>query len=60
GDPLTQSWSGIGTLQGDAGWRRTSDDGIALRDSRGVGRRVAEVALTLKRGRLQEGSGHPR
>lgn len=35
GDPLTQSWSGIGTLQGDAGWRRTSDDGIALRDSRG-------------------------
>jgi len=51
GDPLTQSPFGIGSLQGDAGWRRTSGDEIALQNSRGVGKRVAEVALTLKHGR---------
>jgi len=50
GDPLTQSSFGIGVLQGDAGWRRTSGDEIALQDSKGVGKRVAEVALALKRG----------
>lgn len=60
GDPLTQSWSGIGTLQGGRGWRRTSGDETALQNSRGVGRRVAEIALTLKRGSSEGGSDHPR
>jgi multimeric flavodoxin WrbA len=50
GDPLTQASFGIGSLQGDAGWRRTSGDEIALQNSRSVGKRVAEIALALKRG----------
>lgn len=50
GDPRTQSWFGIGTLQGDEGWRRTSGDEIAIKNSEGVGRRVAEIALALTRG----------
>jgi len=50
GDPLTQASFGVGALQGDAGWRRTSGDEIALQGARNVGKRVAEVALTLKRG----------
>jgi len=49
GDPLTQASFGIGVLQGDAGWRRTSGDEIALQNSKGVGKRVAEVTLALKR-----------
>jgi len=48
GHPLTQASFGIGVLQGDAGWRRSSGDEIALQNSKGVGRRVAEVALALK------------
>jgi len=58
GDPLTQSSFGIGVLQGDAGWRKTSADEIALQNSRGVGKRVAEVAQALKRGSSQGGAHH--
>jgi len=50
GDPLTQASFGIGSLQGDSGWRRTSGDEIALQSTRSVGKRVAEVASALKRG----------
>jgi multimeric flavodoxin WrbA len=50
GDLLTQASFGIGSLQGDTGWRRTSGDELALQNSRSVGKHVAEVALALKRG----------
>ena len=48
GDPLTTGYFGIATLQGDEGWRRAEDDAIAVTNARGVGRRVAEVALALR------------
>ena len=48
GDPLTDSTFGIGSLQADKGWRRTSEDDLALQGSRNVGKRVAEIALALK------------
>jgi hypothetical protein len=35
-------------LQGDKGWRRASGDALALKNARGVGRRVAEVARALR------------
>ena len=34
-------------LQGDEGWRRATGDALALKNARGVGRRVAEVAGAL-------------
>ena len=48
GDPLTTGHFGIASLQGDEGWRRARDDAVAIANARGVGRRVAEVALALK------------
>jgi len=48
GDPLTSGHFGIASLQGDEGWRRAEGDAIAMADARGVGRRVAEVALALR------------
>ncbi|MBS7652850.1 MAG: flavodoxin family protein [Candidatus Bathyarchaeia archaeon] len=57
-DPLTIGQFGIGTLQGDAGWRGIKEDKIALSNARGVGRRVARIALAIKLGyeRLNHGS----
>jgi len=49
GDPLTSGHFGIASLQGDEGWRRAEGDAVAMANARGVGRRVAEVALALKR-----------
>jgi len=49
GDPLAEAHYGTASLQGDAGWRRVSDDDIGLSYAAGVGRRVAEVAAALKR-----------
>jgi multimeric flavodoxin WrbA len=48
GDPVSEGYFGIATLQGDEGWRRATGDAIALKNARGVGRRVAEVAGTLR------------
>jgi len=49
GDPLTSGHFGIASLQGDEGWRRAEGDAIAMANARSVGRRVAEVALALRR-----------
>ena len=48
GDPVSEGYFGIATLQGDEGWRRATGDALALKNARGVGRRVAEVARALK------------
>lgn len=48
GDPLSSGHFGVATLQADEGWRRAEDDAVAIANARGVGRRVAEVALALK------------
>ena len=48
GDPLTSGHFGIASLQGDEGWRKAEGDAVAMANARGVGRRVAEVALALK------------
>lgn len=48
GDPLTSGHFGIASLQEDEGWRRAEGDAVAIADARGVGRRVAEIALALK------------
>jgi len=48
GDPLTSGHFGIASLQGDEGWRRAEGDAVATANARGVGRRVAEVAIALK------------
>ena len=48
GDPLSSGHFGVATLQADEGWRRAEEDAVAVANARGVGRRVAEVALALK------------
>lgn len=48
-DPLTSSHFAIASLQGDNGWRRVDTDTIALAAARGVGRRVAKIANSLKK-----------
>ncbi len=48
GDPLTSGHFGITSLQGDEGWRKAEGDAVAKANARGVGRRIAEVALALK------------
>ncbi len=48
GDPVSEGHFGIATLQGDEGWRRVTRDALALKNSQGVGRRVAEVAGALR------------
>jgi multimeric flavodoxin WrbA len=48
GDPVSEGYFGIATLQGDEGWRRATGDALALKNAQGVGRRVTEVALTLR------------
>jgi multimeric flavodoxin WrbA len=48
GDPLSSGHFGIASLQADEDWRRAEGDEIAVANSKGVGRRVAEVALALK------------
>ena len=52
GDPLSQGWLPIATLQGDEGWRRAGDDRNAVEEARLLGRRVVEVATALRRGGL--------
>jgi len=49
GDPVSEGHFGIATLQGDEGWRRATGDTLALKNARGVGRRVAEVAYALRK-----------
>lgn len=48
GDPVSEGYFGIASLQGDEGWRRVTGDSLALKNARGVGRRVAEVARALR------------
>ena len=48
GDPLTSGYFGIASLQADEGWRRAEGDAVAVTNARGVGKRVAEVAIALK------------
>ena len=48
GDPVSEGYFGIASLQGDEGWRRTTGDALALKNARGVGMRVAEVARALR------------
>ena len=48
GDPVSEGYFGIASLQGDEGWRRATGDTLALKNARGVGRRVAEVARALR------------
>ena len=52
GDPLSQGWLPIASLQGDEGWRRAGDDRLAVEEARLLGRRIVEVAEALKRGGL--------
>jgi len=52
GDPLTEGWLPIATLQGDEGWRRAGEDSHAVEEARLLGRRVVEVAEALRRGGL--------
>lgn len=49
-DPLTMGQFGVATLQGEAGWRGVEEDKIAISNARGVGRRVARIALAIKLG----------
>lgn len=48
GNPLSEGYFGIASLQADEGWRRAQADAVAVKNAEGVGRRVAEVALALK------------
>ena len=48
GDPVSEGYFGIATLQGDEGWRRATGDALALKNARGVGKRVADVARALR------------
>jgi len=48
GDPVSEGHFGISSLQGDESWRRATGDALALKNARGVGRRVAEVASAMK------------
>lgn len=48
GNPLSQGYFGIASLQSDEGWRRAQADTVAVVNAEGVGRRVAEVALSLR------------
>jgi hypothetical protein len=48
GDPVSEGYFGIATLQGDEGWRRATGDALALKNAQGVGRRVVEVARALR------------
>ena len=48
GDPLSEGYFGIASLQADEGWRRAQADAVAVKNAEGVGRRVAGVALALK------------
>lgn len=48
GNPLSQGYFGIASLQADEGWRRAQADAVAVTNAEGVGRRVTEVALTLR------------
>jgi len=48
GNPLSGGYFGIASLQADEGWRRAEADAVAMENARGVGRRVAEVALALR------------
>ena len=48
GDPVSEGYFGIASLQGDEGWRRATGDALALLNARGIGRRVAEVASVLR------------
>jgi multimeric flavodoxin WrbA len=48
GDPVSEGYFGIASLQGDEGWRRATGDALALLNAQGVGRRVAEVASVLR------------
>jgi len=48
GDPVSDGYFGIASLQGDEGWRRATGDDLALENARGVGKRVAEVARALR------------
>ena len=48
GDSVSEGHFGIASLQGDEGWRRATGDALALKNARGVGRRVAEVARALR------------
>ena len=48
GDPVSEGYFGIATLQGDESWRRATGDALALKNARGVGKRVAEVARALR------------
>lgn len=52
GDPASQSWAPVGTLQGDKGWKRIAEDEVALKAAANLGGRVAEVASALSRGRV--------
>ena len=52
GDPLSQGWLPIASLQGDEGWRRAGDDRNAVEEARLLGRRIVEVAEALRRGGL--------
>ena len=48
GDPVSEGYFGIASLQGDEGWRRATGDALALKNARGVGRRVVEVSGALR------------
>ncbi len=48
GDPVSEAYFGIASLQGDEGWRRATGDAQALKNARGVGVRVAEVSRVLR------------
>jgi len=48
GNPISEGYFGIASLQGDDGWRRVTDDANAILNAQGVGRRTVEVASRLR------------
>jgi len=48
GDPVSDGYFGIASLQADEGWRRAQADAVAVKNAEGVGKRVAEVAQALR------------
>jgi multimeric flavodoxin WrbA len=48
GDPVSDGYFGIASLQADEGWRRVLADAVAVKNAEGVGKRVAEVAQALR------------
>ncbi|RLF61352.1 MAG: flavodoxin family protein [Thermoplasmata archaeon] len=48
GNPISEPWHVIGTMQCDTGWRRISEDKQAINSARNLGKRMVEITGLLK------------